>query len=51
MKTKSVVIKFFAPVNETTINALMNVIDRKMKESISNFPFLFLLRVVRFSMD
>lgn len=40
MKTKPVVIKFFAPINETTINALMNVIDRKMKENISNFTLL-----------
>ena len=40
METKSVVIKFFAPVNETTINALMEVIDKKMKEGISNFTIL-----------
>jgi len=41
MKTKPpVVIKFFAPVNETTINALMNVIDRKMEEGISIFTIL-----------
>jgi len=40
METKSVVIKFFAPVNETTINTLMEVIDKKMKEGISNFTLL-----------
>jgi len=40
METKSVVIKFFALVDETTINALMEVIDKKMKEGISNFTLL-----------
>ena len=40
METKTIVIKFFAPVNETTINALMEVIDKKMKEGISNFTLL-----------
>ncbi len=40
MKVKPVVIKFFAPVNDVTINALMGTIDRKMKEGISNFIIL-----------
>ena len=30
MATKRVVIKFFAPVIEVTINALMDAIDQKM---------------------
>jgi len=49
MTTKSVVIKFFAPVIEVTINALMNAIDQKMKqggEQISSFSFLH--QVARF---
>jgi ATP-dependent Clp protease protease subunit len=35
-----VVIKFFAPVVDVTINALMNVVDSKMKEGKNNFILL-----------
>jgi ATP-dependent protease ClpP protease subunit len=37
---KPTVIKFFAPVNETTINALMNVIENKMKQGVTEFSLL-----------
>jgi ATP-dependent Clp protease, protease subunit len=40
MNTKPVVIKFFAPVIDITINALMNAIDQKMKEGVKNFIIL-----------
>ena len=40
MNTKPVVIKFFAPVIDVTINALMNAIDQKMKEGRTNFTIL-----------
>jgi len=40
MSTKPVVIKFFAPVIDITINALMGAIDRKMKEGVTNFTIL-----------
>ncbi len=40
MNTKSVVIKFFAPVIDITINALMNAIDHKMKQGVANFIIL-----------
>ena len=40
MGTKPVVIKFFAPVIDVTINALMSAIDRKMKEGVTNFVIL-----------
>lgn len=40
MNTKPVVIKFFAPVNDVTINALMNAIDQKMKQGVTNFIIL-----------
>jgi ATP-dependent Clp protease protease subunit len=40
MSTKPVVIKFFAPVIDITINALMNTIDQKMKEGVTNFIIL-----------
>ena len=40
MPTKSVAIKFFAPVIEVTINALMNAIDQKMKQGVTNFTIL-----------
>jgi len=40
MITKSVAIKFFAPVIEVTINALMNAIDQKMKQGVTNFTIL-----------
>lgn len=40
MSTKPVVIKFFAPVIDVTINALMNGIDQKMKQGVTNFTIL-----------
>jgi len=40
MPTKPVVIKFFAPVIDVTINALMNAIDQKMKQGVSQFTIL-----------
>jgi len=40
MGIKPVVIKFFAPVIDVTINALMNVIDQKMKQGVTNFIIL-----------
>ena len=40
MPTKPVVIKFFAPVIDVTINALMNAIDQKMKEGVTQFIVL-----------
>jgi ATP-dependent protease ClpP protease subunit len=40
MNTKPVVIKFFAPVIDVTINALMNAIDQKMKQHVTNFIIL-----------
>ena len=40
MNKKPVVIKFFAPVIDVTINALMNAVDQKMKEGISAFIVL-----------
>ena len=40
MSVKPVVIKFFAPVIDVTINALMNAIDQKMKQGVINFIIL-----------
>ena len=40
MPTQPTVIKFFAPVVDVTINALMEAVDRKMKEGQSNFILL-----------
>ncbi len=40
MEIKPVVIKFFAPVIDVTINALMNTIDQKMKQGMTNFIIL-----------
>ncbi|MCD6567558.1 MAG: ATP-dependent Clp protease proteolytic subunit [Dehalococcoidia bacterium] len=37
---KPTVIKFFAPIIGPTINALMNAIDQKMKEGVSQFILL-----------
>lgn len=42
MRTKPIVIKFFAPVIDVTINALMNAIDQKMKQGVSQFIILIL---------
>ena len=40
MATKPVVIKFFAPVIDVTINTLMDAIDQKMKQGVSEFIIL-----------
>ena len=40
MTTKPVVIRFFAPIIESSINALMNVIDQKMKQGTNEFTIL-----------
>ena len=40
MTTKPVVIKFFAPVIEGTINALMNAIDQKIRQGTTEFTIL-----------
>jgi ATP-dependent protease ClpP protease subunit len=40
MSEKPVVIKFFAPVIDVTINSLMNAIDDKMKKGVNNFIIL-----------
>lgn len=37
---KNIVIKFFAPVMDASINTLMNAIDQKMREGISKFTLL-----------
>lgn len=40
MATKPVVIKFFAPIVDVTVNALMNAIDQKMKQGVRDFIIL-----------
>ena len=40
MSTQPTVVKFFAPVIDVTINALMNAIDQKMKQGQRNFIIL-----------
>jgi len=40
MATKATVIKFFAPVIDVTINALMDAIDQKMKQGATQFIIL-----------
>lgn len=40
MPTKPIVIKFFAPVIDVTINALMDAIDQKMKQGGTQFIIL-----------
>jgi len=40
MPTKPIVIKFFAPVIDVTINALMSAIDQKMKQGVTEFIIL-----------
>jgi ATP-dependent protease ClpP protease subunit len=40
MPTKPTVIRFFAPVIDVTINALMSAIDQKMKQGITEFIVL-----------
>ncbi|MDI6869274.1 MAG: ATP-dependent Clp protease proteolytic subunit [Coprothermobacterota bacterium] len=40
MSTKPVVIRFFAPVIDVTVNAFLGAIDQKMKQGITNFIIL-----------
>ena len=40
MTAKPVVIKFFAPIIDATINALMNAIDQKMRQGVRDFTIL-----------
>lgn len=40
MKTKPVVVKFFAPVIDVTVNALMKAVDQKMRQNTSDFIIL-----------
>jgi len=40
MNSKPVVVKFFAPVIEQTINALLNIVDKKMREGKNEFIIL-----------
>jgi len=40
MDEKPIVVKFFAPVIDVTINALMNAIDQKMKQGKREFTIL-----------
>jgi ATP-dependent protease ClpP protease subunit len=40
MATKPVVIRFFAPVIDATVNALMSAVDQKMKQGIKDFVIL-----------
>ena len=42
MATKPVVIKFFAPVSDGTINALMDAIDQKMRQGATQFTIFIL---------
>ena len=37
MAAKPVVIKFFAPVIDFSVNALMNAVEQKMKQGIKEF--------------
>jgi len=40
MSAKPVVIRFFAPVIDVTVNTLMGAIDQKMKQGIDDFVIL-----------
>jgi ATP-dependent protease ClpP protease subunit len=40
MATKPVVIRFFAPVIDATVNTLMSAVDQKMKQGIKDFIIL-----------
>jgi ATP-dependent Clp protease protease subunit len=40
MAIKPIIIKFFAPVIDITVNALMDAIDQKMKQGIRDFTIL-----------
>ena len=45
MATKPVVIRFFAPVIDATVNALMNAIDQKMKQGVEDFIILNIVAI------
>lgn len=36
---KNIVIEFFAPVIDASINALMNAVDQKMQQGVSKSQF------------
>jgi ATP-dependent protease ClpP protease subunit len=40
MSTKPVVVRFFAPVIDATVNALMSAVDQKMKQGMKDFIIL-----------
>jgi len=40
MATKPVVIRFFAPVIDATVNTLMSAVDQKMKQGVKDFVIL-----------
>jgi hypothetical protein len=40
MQGTPTVIKFFAPVVEETVNALMNVVDNKIRQGVREFILL-----------
>ncbi len=40
MATKPIVIRFFAPVVDVTVNALMSAIDQRMKQGVRDFIIL-----------
>jgi ATP-dependent protease ClpP protease subunit len=40
MAAKPVIIKFFAPIIDVTINALMDAIDQKMRQGVNEFVIL-----------
>jgi len=40
MATKPVVVRFFAPVIDATVNALMSAVDQKMKQGTQDFTIL-----------
>ena len=37
---KPVVVRFFAPVIDATVNALMSAVDQKMKQGVKDFTIL-----------
>ena len=43
MNKPATIIKFFAPVNETTINALIDAVDQKMRQGVEDFVVLISL--------
>ncbi len=40
MNAKQIVVRLFAPVNETTVSKLMEIIDQKMKKGVNEFKIL-----------